>query len=171
VNPTMTLQVSITSKICWHNQEKTQTGTTLVTDDTNPRSFGHKNDRTTRDAHSARSASHLSPRWCSSHQPRCQSCCSTQPETANNPYRDRCKTQASHTLPPIVREKTDSSDHHRNGRTRLCPPLFHNKWRNPEKDRWHFAPLLPPVMTWLAGDETYPPRGLLILVARGKPKY
>jgi len=51
------------------------------------------------------------------------------------------------------------------------PLFFHNKWKGPEKDRWHFAPLLPPVMTWLAEDETDPARGLLILVARGKPKY
>jgi hypothetical protein len=61
------------------------------------------------------------------------------------PYRDRCKTQASHTLPPIVREKTDSSDHHRNGRPGSARLFFHNKWKSPEKDR--FAPLLPPVMT------------------------
>jgi len=27
------------------------------------------------------------------------------------------------------------------------PLFFHNKWKGPEKDRWHFAPLLPPVMT------------------------
>src|SRR5690349_20738654 len=40
------------------------------------------------------------------------------------PYRDRGKTQASHTLPPIVREKTDSSDHHRNGRPGSAASFF-----------------------------------------------
>jgi hypothetical protein len=62
------------------------------------------------------------------------------------PYRDRCKTQASHTflqslgkrrIHRITMEMADPA----------LPLFFHNKWKGPEKDRWHFAPLLPPVMT------------------------